>query len=312
MKIIFIIVIFLISLQIYSQGCADAGVCSIEMNQNDKANTLSYDYSIGFGLGENFTRISSYKMSLFYSPIDNVTIFAGLPFNVISGDLTNVNGIGDLDIGLQYTLKIDNNNIIKYSMSLKSSLDKEPRYMIFPSGIAEALPQVYHPSLGNDNLILVIDYQYDSWTLTGGALIPLTQPNNNKFITNNDLIDKTRPLIFDNYLSSASLERGTDLMLRVKRRVYQKNTIMINAGVNPLYRIGNNNITIEENGIKNRIEVENSGGLTINLLGDIKYLINDNNVISFSMGFPVLARQNQNDGLLRFFQSSLSLTGNIF
>lgn len=312
MKTILFIFLFICAFNLKGQGCADAGVCNIDMNQNDKASTLSYNYGIGFGLGEQFTIINSYKMSLFYSPIDNVTIFAGLPFNVIAGDLTNVNGIGDLDFGLQYTLKIDDSNIIKYSMSIKATLDKEPRFMVFPSGIAEALPQVYHPSLGNDNLIFVIDYHYNNWVFSGGALIPLTQPNNNEFVANSDLTIKTTPLIFDDYLTSASLERSSDIMLRVKRKVIEKNKYTVTAGINPLYRTANNRVTFEDAAEIKSLEIDGSSGLTLNLLSDIDYKLENENILTFSIGFPVIARQNQNDGLLRLFQSRLSITGNIF
>lgn len=251
-------------------------------------------------------------MSLFYSPIDNVTIFAGLPFNLISGDITNTNGVGDIDFGIQYTLKLDDNHALKYSMSMKSSLDREPKYMIFQSGIAEALPMVYQPSLGNDNLIFILEYYHSKWEFTGGFLLPLSQPNKNEFVSNRDLTIKTKPLIFDEYLTSSSLERGSDVMLRVNREVYNQEKFKVIAGINPLYRIGNNKVTFEDNGVIKTIEIDKSGGFTLNLLGEINYNLSQNNILSFTLGFPVVARLNQNDGLLRLFQSRLSISGNIF
>lgn len=314
----FIILIFLIIFSFlsfensFAQGCSDAGLCSIDMNHSDKTSSMNYNYSVGLGLGEQGTIINTYKMSLFYSPIDNVTIFTSLPFSVISGDITSTNGVGDIDFGVQYSLKIDDENSLKYSMSLKTSIDREAKYLVFPSGIAEALPMVFHPSLGNDNFVVVVDYQYKKYSISAGALIPLTQPNNNKFVTNSDLEIKTKPLIFDEYLTSASLERSSDLMLRVIRAVYQTKEFTFSAGINPIFRTGNNKVTFNESGIDRTLEIEKSGGLTLNLLADIDYQFSSTSTLSFSIGVPVITRTNQNDGLLRFFQSRLSLTGNIF
>lgn len=313
MRICILVLLIFFSFKIsYSQGCSDAGLCTIDMNHSDTKSSLNYNYSVGLGLGEQSTLINTYKMSLFYSPIDNVTIFTSLPFSVISGGITNTNGVGDIDFGLQYSLIIDEDNSLKYSMSLKTSIDREAKHLVFPSGIADPLPMVYHPSLGNDNFIVVVDYQYQKYTISAGALIPLSQPNNNKFVANSDLEIKTTPLIFDEYLTSAGLERTSDLMLRVIRELYQTKDITFSAGINPIFRTGNNKVSFQENGIDKILEIEKSGGLTLNLLADVNYKFSSTNTLSFSIGVPVITRTNQNDGLLRFFQSQISLTGSIF
>lgn len=311
-NILIIITTLLSSYNLYSQGCSDAGLCTIQMNHNDEASSLNYNYSIGLGLSSNNVLINSYKMTLFYSPLDKVTIFAGLPFSIASGDLGTQTGVGDIDFGIQYALHLENEHVIKYSMSLKSSLDREERYKMFPSGIAEPLPMVYHPSLGNDNLIIVIDYIFDKWEISGGVLIPFSQPNNNMFVTNSDLDNSIVPYIFDEYQTSAGLERSEDVMLRAKREVYKTDKISVNAGINPIYRLSNNIVNFTENGAEKSFEIEDSGGLTINILGDINYQLSESTFLTFSIGIPTLARQNQNDGLLRLFQSNLSISGSIF
>ncbi len=309
-KIIVIFLIF-ITYDAYSQYSADAGLNSIIMNKNDKESNCNYNYAIGLGVGENNVILNSYKMTLFYSPLDKMTFFIGLPFSVVSGDLGKQTGVGDLDLGIQYSLELENKHKIRYSMSLKSSLDRDARYKIFPSGIAEPLPMVYHPSLGNDNLIIVINYLFDKWDIAGGVLIPFSQPAKNKYVSSQDLKNTIVPYIFDSYTSSAGLTRGTDIMLKASREVYKNDKFTINAGVNPIYRLGNSKIEFTENGVVKNLEVENSGGLCLNLFGSIDYSLNSENYLTFSLGLPVLKRENPNDGLYRMFQSNLSITGNI-
>jgi len=311
-KLLIIIMMIISSYNLYSQGCSDAGLCTIQMNHDDKASSLNYNYSIGLGLSSNNVLINSYKMTLFYSPLDKVTIFAGLPFSIINGNLGTQTGVGDIDFGIQYALHLENEHLIKYSMSLKSSLDREERYTIFPSGIAEPLPMVYHPSLGNDNLIIVIDYLFDKWEISGGVLIPFTQPNNNMFITNSDLDNSIVPYIFDEYLTSAGLERSEDVMIRAKREVYKTDKFTVKAGINPIYRLSNNIVNFIENGVDKSFEIEGSGGLTLNIIGDINYQLSESTFLTFAIGIPTIARQNQNDGLLRMFQANLSISGSIF
>lgn len=311
MKKIIPYLLVLISVNLYSQSSADAGLCSIIMNKNDKESNFNYNYSIGLGVGENSVILNNYKMTLFYSPLDKMTFFIGLPFSVVSGDLGKQTGVGDLDLGIQYSLELANKHKIRYSMSLKSSLDRDPRYKIFPSGIAEPLPMVYQPSLGNDNLIVIVDYIFDEWDIAGGVLIPFSQPNKNKYVSNQDLKNTIVPYIFDNYTSSAGLTRGTDIMLKASREIYKNDKFTINAGVNPIYRLGNNQIEFIENGVVKSLEIENSGGLVLNLFGSVDYNLNNESYLTFTLGFPVLKRSNPNDGLYRIFQSSLSITGNI-
>ena len=306
------IILLLNFCQLFSQVSGDAGFSSIPINKNDKEAFLNYKISTDFALAENSVILNKYRVSLLYSPLDKMTFFVTLPMVIVSGDLGRQTGVGDINFGIQYSLNLENKHTIKYLMALKSSVDRTTRYKIFPSGIAEALPMVYNPSQGNDNLIIILNYLFDNWDIAGGILIPFSQPNDNKFVSNKDLKVNISPYIFDSYNTSAGLIRGEDLMLKVQRELYQSGKFTFNACINPIYRLSKSKVNFKENGIEKTFEVEGSNGLTLNLAANVDYKIDELTSANLSISAPVLSPSKQNDGLYRAFYVNLSLTGNFF
>lgn len=275
---------------LFSQGCNDAGLCSMGdldgqgLNMNNGYNTrLTYI----FRLGEKESLINTIQFEQGFSILQNRgKIFVQLPFTYVYGNLGQSYGVGDISLGFNYTYlrKKDLGGSFLIAAKLPPNASNQT---IDDKGA----PMVYQTSLGTYSLALGANFFYKKWQLGMGYLKPFGSNSNyfyySEWPDNEDALE---------YTQMQDLARGDDAMLRLNRFFYTKKS-RYNVGLLALYRVQKDIITQENE----RIALDNSNGLTLNInLGYQKVLKNED-AITLSLAAPLITRKVRVDGLTSTF-----------
>ena len=276
----------LISSYGYSQGCSDAGICSIGNGFSSVIDSTKNQIEFGnvFGKGlEDVTYISPYVS---YTRVfsNRFSLTTKITFSQASGSFGTRGNIGDAFLIGNYKFLEKNNKqwstLLGIKIPFTGSNDKINNF---------SLPLDYQSSLGTYDLFLGAYFKYKKWNFNSAIQIPVINSNANSY--------------FDEYSNSNDFpttnlfERKSDVLLRSmytfksksQKFTYKPNLLFI-------YHLGNDSY---EDIFGNRQEIKNSEGLTINANLISNYKINETNSIEASIAFPVVYREIRPDGLTR-------------
>lgn len=301
-----IILLFLPFKNSFSQGCSDAGVCSIGgMKGNDSTKqkfvlTLNNQY----GIGEQNVSIFNTQLEAVIKTGKKSSFQIRIPFIFTNGNLGNTNGLGDISTVFSYRYKEVNNWKFGANIGLKIGVNKAnieyTQTLPAANTLKLSLPMPYQTSLGTHDLLLGLDFRYDNkWLFAIGFQMPLKQFNDNTFDTM-FVVDGEKA---KSYFSSYNLRRKADLVMRIDRTFRLNDKWNFNSGFIPIYHIGND--TRIFNGVES--EILNSKGLTLNFAIGTMYKISPNFTVGMSYASPLLVRKVRPDGLTRHFVSALEL-----
>jgi len=293
MKILrFILVIGLIiqTQNIFAQGCNDAGLCGLGdldgqgLSIRNKYNT---QVSYVFSLGEQQTLINTIqfeqRFSLFH---DRTHLFIQLPFHYIYGNLGQTYGLGDISIGFNYRFLQKKETGASFLIAAKLP-PNESNKTIDDKGA----PMVYQTSLGTYALALGLNFNYRKWQMGVGYLKPFGSNSNyfyyDEWPANDDALE---------YTQMHDLARGDDAMIRLNRFFYTKKN-RFNTGLLALYRVQKDIVTQGEN----RIALDNSNGLTLNLNLGFQRVLKNEDAITLTLAAPLITREVRVDGLTSTF-----------
>ena len=287
----FIFVMFILTIKSYSQGCSDAGFCTINAinpttNQKDTSATKNNYLKTGFSIGSAQYGVTVLTPYLEYDhAINEKLLFSTkITYGLRTGKLTATADLSDVFLSASY--KITKNwAVIKgikapfnSGNSTKNGLD---------------LPMSYQTSLGTIDFISGVSFQKNNLSASIGAQIPLTQ-NSNQFLPENfseDVLD-------ERYISTYNFKRMPDVLLRFTYHHQFKNEkLKLIGGVLPIYHLANDKYTNQKG---ESLEIKYSQGLTLNLNAILQYNMGKNQVLEFSTGAPVIARKSRPDGLSQF------------
>jgi hypothetical protein len=287
---IIILFTFLGSSQVFSQGCNDAGLCTMGdldargLSTGKKYNTqLSYT----FGLGEKQSLINTVQFEQRFNLFDDRgQIFLKLPFHYIYGNLGQTYGVGDVTVGFNYSYLRKKDFNASFMVAGKLPVN-DANKTIDDKGA----PMVYQTSLGTYDLAVGANFTYKKWQFGAGYLKPFGVNKNyfdySEWPDNEDALE---------YTEMSNLSRGDDGMIRVNRFFFtEKNRF--NVSLLALYRIQKDKVT--QNG--DVVALDNSDGLTLNInLGWHKVLKNKD-AITVNIAAPIITREVRVDGLTRTF-----------
>lgn len=286
MKKIVLSFTLLITSYSFSQGCSDAGICSVGNGFSNPIDSLKNQLEIGnvFGKGvEDVVYISPY---ISYTRVftNHFSLTTKVTFSQASGSFGTRGNIGDAFLIGNYKFTEKNNKqwsaLLGIKIPFTGSNDKINNFSI---------PLDYQSSLGTYDLFLGADFKYKKWNFNSAIQIPVINANGNSY--------------FDEFSASNDFpttnlfERKSDALFRSmytfqsksKKFTYKPNLLFI-------YHLGND--TFEDTfGV--RKEIPNSEGLTINANYITNYKFNDKNSIEASLAFPILYRAIRPDGLTR-------------
>ena len=278
--------------QVKSQGCSDAGFCTIGTLQpqqpSDSAFKHNFKLSLSYGQGEQGVTVIQTIPELEFSFFKNNFIQLKAPFLLINGNLGNNNGVGDVSFSISQTIvKTDK---IKFNLTVGAKI---------ATGKSDAkinnrpLPMPYQISLGTYDIIFGTSLQYKYWNLGLGFQGVLINKNENTFLHST----WTNNADAQTYFESNFLDRGNDALLRIEKS-FKLKQLNLTPGLIAIYHLQESSL-IDTSG--NRIAIKQSDGLTLNITGNARYNFSNRTGINLSFGFPAIVRKVRPDGLTRQF-----------
>lgn len=293
MKKVLIIICGVISFNLYSQGCSDAGFCSLYntspwsdlFDKRIKINSMR----IGFSYGRAEANINAYNPFIEYSRIvnKNIAFNAKINFLAHSGNSVETGEIGDVFLTGDFNLTPD----FKVTTGLKIPLHQGDK---IKRGIV--LPMDYQPTMGTLDFLFAIQKSYNNWALGLGWQMPLTQ-NSNKFTSNNFIST-------EDFQTTNGYNRTPDLWLRIAYVIKLNNKFSVIPSILPIYHIGEDSYV---NSFGQRTKISGSSGTTFNTGIQVDYKLNRHSIIGLNGSAPIATRIAKPDGLARKYVLTLDL-----
>ncbi len=303
---ILFICLFLSSYLGYSQGCSDAGFCTMgamkpdqKFNKKSAIRLRSVEISQYYGLTKFDDHIFATNLDMNVGLSKNSTLQVKLPYQFVSGPLANTSGVGD--ISLSFTQGIINTENLKFAVTIGGKIPTNngnktrTHYNVTTQKNEELpLPMYYQTSLGSYDLILGASIITKKWLFGVGYQQVLGNENQNAFLwgkwrTSAPELRSSS----DTYPVSKNVVRGTDIMLRIERN-FRFSNYNFNVGLLPIYRLNKDitNSIVEDpiTKIKTEIRGEMAGtdGLALSGLFGGGYNFSVNSGIKFMCGVNLL------------------------
>jgi hypothetical protein len=287
-------VLILMSPDLMSQGCSDAGVCTMS-GLAPHSDSIAVD-----------NPVHSLRIGASYGNADNAIVVLGnylefssqlTPINRLSLRLTSlaqsgndisVAGLSDLYINGQFRLEEDLSLSIGFKIPMMNggrSLDGLP------------LPMDYQASLGTYDLLLGMHYRINRWQLVAALQQPLIQ-NKNEF----------DPMLYPEgsalraFQNTNQFIRRPDVLIRVSYAYPVGDQFILTPSILPIYHLGEDSY-LDQNEIERKIE--GSDGLTFNMNLYADYKFGEHQKLQFNVGFPLVVREARPDGLTRSMVATL-------
>jgi hypothetical protein len=276
-----------ISAESTSQGCSDAGFCTLNSTKGIEPDSLlkakSNSLKVGFSYGQADYDITILASYLEYSRKWSDHFSTDVKLTGISqrGIEHNSAGLSDIFITTNYQWWNGNTATLGFKLPLTDGNDKLN---------GSALPMDYQTSLGTVDLIAAYGFRIKKLSLVTAFQIPLTQ-NKNEFVPGS---------AFSAFPITNGFVRKPDALLRLSYPItLQKTNWIITPGVLPIFHLGEDAYKINEN--DGDLKISGSSGLTLNLTGMVSYQTKTGNRFEINFGTPLVARKSRPDGLTRKF-----------
>ncbi|MBK6544658.1 MAG: hypothetical protein IPG12_05225 [Saprospiraceae bacterium] len=281
-----------------SQGCSDAGFCTLNSLNVKKSDSLDSKYTNQIKIGGSYGKadhdiqvISSFieyhKEVSSKTSADIKLAFSSQNGETVSGlSISNFN-VSDLYLNVNW--KIVRN--MQFTFGFKVPLqDGNMKIKGAPA------PLDYQASLGTFDAIFGVAYNIKNIYLFLAAQQPLTQ-NKNSYLNCNG-----NEIVY-NLQSTNKFERNGDILLRISYPIQITNKFSINPSLLPIYHLKDDTYFDSCN---NRSEtITGSKGITVNGNLFLGYDLTRRNRINVSAGFPLVVRDVRPDGLTRKFVAGL-------
>ena len=296
-KIILLFTVIAFAEKSISQGCSDAGFCTLpyHLSTASKAdkninNTLITD--ITFGLGEGNTTLLTpsvlYRRKLNHQFSWDNKITASF----ISGKMGSIFNAGDWYSTISYTI----GGSKKTDISLAGGV-KIPFTSANDKINGQPLPMAYQTSLGTYDFLLGVAWLIKKKIDINAALqAPLINENKNTFFR-----EFSAEKDFE---STNNFKRKPDVLLRFGYNLNSKNNKwLFKPNALAILHIGEDSY---ENVLGKRETIKGSSGLTLNLNLQAQYKIAQFRYVTFSVASPVIIRDSRPDGLTRSLTASVN------
>lgn len=302
-KFFFIILCSLSVVSLYSQGCSDAGFCTMGAMRPDQAYSKRIDFKLR-SIEYNFYRGKTTTTAVIFAHTVEFNASLGernslqlkIPYMLISGNLGHNQGIGDISLSVTRSLKQTRNYNISGTIGTKIPTNKSDDTFSneFTNFSEVHLPMYYQTSLGTYDGIAGIAYIDRKWLLATGVQVALSH-NSNQFTWNDWRFYPDRSYL-EKHNVGRNLRRGTDVMFRVERN-FRFTNYNFSLGALPIYRIHPDEVNLP--GIEERVRLNKTTGLAFSALASFGYQFTVNNGIKLIYGYKLTDRKRNPDGLTR-------------
>lgn len=285
--------VFIYTGNVYSQGCSDAGVCTVHSFKPNGLDSISENlnqFKVGVSYGAADYSIAVFGTYLEYNRQLNEKFGIDAKITSLSQSGNDISSFGLSDIYV-------NSN---YRIGKKASLTLGVKIPLSDANKMEdgrALPMDYQSSLGTFDLVLGFGYNIGSLQLVAALQQPLTQNNNEFFAEDYPLFSPLRE-----FQSTNQFKRSGDVLIRASYPIDFGKKFRLTPSLLPIYHLANDKYT-NMDGIE--LEIEGSQGLTLNWNLYLDYELNNKQALQFNVGSPFIVRDARPDGLTRSFVASL-------
>lgn len=289
-KLVLIVVLFVNNA--FSQGCSDAGICSINHGFTTEEKSFKNHIEIAaiFGTGESDVRYVSPYVSYTKRFNDSFSFTSKVTFSMAHGSFGTRSQFGDAFLIGNYTFKEKNKKqwgaLLGWKFPFTASNLKINGY---------SLPLDYQSSLGTVDLFLGTNLSYKKWDFNAALQIPVFNLNKNSYFKE---YGRT-----DDFPSTNLFERKSDALLRATYSIKTTNKkFTFKPNVLFIYHLGEDSF---ENILGQRESIKGSDGLTINGNLITSYNISKQSSLELSLATPFVVRDVRPDGLTRSFVAGL-------
>lgn len=300
--------LLLISGNVFSQGCSDAGFCTMgamkpdqPFNKKIELRLRSMELSFYRGTTTLTPVIYVATADLNFSLNTKTSFQVKLPYQAIRGRLANTSGMGDISLCLTRNMLTRERFDINVSLGAKIPTNHSDKDV---NGLP--LPMYYQTSLGTYDAIAGLSLITRQWLFATGIQVPLNK-NNNGFIWSAwDGSDEKAYI--DRYNQAKDLKRGTDVMLRAERN-FRFSRLNFSLGLLPIYRITRdefNRSGKDAGSAETRIIHPDARGLALSGIFTAGYNFDVRSGVKLLLGHKIVQRDINPDGLTRELVSSIS------
>lgn len=308
--IVFMAICLILPFHSWSQGCSDAGFCTMGAMKPDqpfnkkipiKLRSMEISFYRGTTTLSPIVYVGTLDMS--FNILDDKTFFQiKLPYQAVKGNFGKTSGISDISLCL--TRNIFSSPQFDFNFSLGGKI---------PSNDADLkdetfdlpLPMYYQTSLGTYDIIAGMSMISRQWLFATGIQHPFNR-NKNHFTwapwipvyQNGEGADYVK-----SYDGAYELKRGTDVMLRIERN-FRFSRINFSAGVLPIFRIVKDEVTQASTG--QRIKPDGTTGMAMSAIVTAGYSFNIQSGVKILYGKKISQRKVNPDGLTRHDVATVS------
>lgn len=287
-KILLIFGMTLSATYMFSQGCSDAGICSVNhgFQSDEKRFKNTLEFAAIYSLGEADVSYFSPYISYTKRFNDQFSFTSKVTFSTANGSFGTRSQFGDAFLIGNYTFKEKSKKqwsvLTGFKFPFTASNLKINGY---------SLPLDYQSSLGTIDLFLGTNLKYNQWDFNAALQIPIVNLNKNSYFKEYGGTD--------DFPSTNLFERKADALLRATYSIKTSNKkLTFKPNVLFIYHLGEDSF---ENIFGQRESIKGSDGLTIN--GNIitSYTITKQSSLELSLASPFVVRTIRPDGLTRSF-----------
>jgi len=290
-KVLIIVWLLLINFA-YSQGCSDAGICTINkgFQQEETAFKNNLEVAAVYSLGEaDLVYVSPY-VSYTKRFNEQYLFTAKVTFSTAIGSFGTRSQFGDAFLVGNYVFKEKNNRqwsaLLGFKFPFTASNLKINGY---------SLPLDYQSSLGTIDVFVGTNYRYKKWNFNLALQLPVINLNKNSYFS--------EYAGTDDFPSTNLFQRQPDALIRATYTIQTLNKrISFKPNLLFIYHLGEDSF---ENIFGQREHIKESDGLTINGNLLTSYKLTGQSQIELSLAAPFVVRTIRPDGLTRSFVAGL-------
>lgn len=287
-KILLILVVLLSATYSYSQGCSDAGICSINHGFQSESKSFKNTLEVAaiYSLGEADVAYFSPYVSYTKRFTDRFSFTSKVTFSTANGSFGTRSQFGDAFLLGNYTFKEQNKKqwsaLLGFKFPFTASNLKINGY---------SLPLDYQSSLGTIDLFLGTNVHYRNWDFNAALQLPVVNLNKNSYFKEySGTADFPSTNLFD---------RKPDALVRATYSIKTTNTkFTFKPNVLFIYHLGEDSF---ENIFGQRENIQGSDGLTVNGNLITSYAVSKQSTVELSVATPFVVRDIRPDGLTRSF-----------
>lgn len=302
MRILVAAIFLLFAFTAQSQGCSDAGFCTMGAMRPDQ------NYSKRIAIKLRSLELNFYRGTTTLTPIiyvgtidfnialnNDVSLQVKLPYQAVSGNLGENQGLGDISLSLTKSTDLLNDWGVNWTLGAKIPSNKSDDEVNneFTHFQSVDFPMYYQVSLGSYDAVGGISMINEKWLFATGVQIALTE-NENHFQWS-DWPGYPDQEYLQSHDVGRDLKRGIDVMARVERN-WRFTNFNFSLGLLPIWRITKDEVA-DLNG--NRVKLDKTTGMALSALASFGYQFDVNNSIKIIRGYKLTDRKNNPDGLTR-------------